>query len=153
MAWSSKEVRRQLVERRVQLSPSLKRGGGVGAYTRILPHRKRCVIVIEIFRDFKFFLLQYASLLFKTLALQLTQKSHNTLRKSTNVNTLVSSLVRPKIAKQSRFSTENIRIVFEITARRRQVKNRDDTNKLSERDHYKSYTPFVDWPRRTHQPS
>ena len=63
------------------------------------------------------------------------QKSQNTPRKSTNVNTLASSLVRPKIAKQSHFSTENIRIVFEITARRRQVKSRDDANKLSERDH------------------
>ncbi|KAF2538792.1 hypothetical protein F2Q68_00020354 [Brassica cretica] len=70
-----------------------------------------------------------------TLALQLSQKSQNTLRKSTNVKTLVSSLIRPKIAKQSLFSTENICIVFEITARRRQVKSRDDANKLSERDH------------------
>ena len=27
----------------------------MGAYTRILPHKKKCVIVIEFFRDFKKF--------------------------------------------------------------------------------------------------
>ena len=93
------------------------------------------------FRDFENCLLQYALLLFiKTLALQLTQKSKNTLRKSTNVKTLVRGLIRPKIAKQSFFSTQNIRIVFETTARRRQVKIRDDANKLSDCDQ-KNLTP------------
>ena len=71
----------------------------------------------------------------KTLALHLMQKSQDTLRKSTNIKTLVSGHIRPKIAKQSFFSTENICKLFETTARCRQVKVRDDANKLSERDH------------------
>ena len=40
-AWSPQGVRRQFAERQIQLSPLIKKRGGVGTYTRILPKNRK----------------------------------------------------------------------------------------------------------------
>ena len=49
MAWSPKWVRRQLVLRWVQLSPSPKRGVGAYTNTHLFPHSKNTCLVLKFF--------------------------------------------------------------------------------------------------------
>ena len=124
MAWSSKEVRRQLVERRVQLSPSLKRGG---EWVRILvySHLKNHHYCNRVFKKLQKLLLQY-TLSFLSENVYASVKHKNFQDTPGNIKTLVCSLIRPKNRKKIIIlqTHKDTRIILETTARRRKVKIR-----------------------------
>ena len=102
----------------VSQSPSLKRGGGVGAYTRILPHRKRCIIVTEFLEIPKAF--TTIAPFYQNAYASVNAKSFRTRLETLRLLSAASS--GPKSQNNHPSTLTNTRIVLETTARRRKVK-------------------------------